>query len=362
MILRRVAGALALLAAAAGAGPAAAAAPEAQRAELDSGTAILQYSEAGDAGREAARRAGLRTSLGVLDLSPDFFEALPMVAVAGLGVRAARRRALARGGGRAPRPAARLRALPVDPAGVRRQAASRWRPRASTAAGSTWPSSTRGSMRLHADLARSRGRELRGRGRTGRRGRPGRGRGPGVPRCPATPATPTRTGTAPTWPASRPATARASSGFHRGVAPGAGVVGYSVGVGPTILSAVAAYDHILAHPELGVVVVNSSFGVSGGGTLRLHRPGQPGHQAPERRGHRHGLLERQLGHQRGRHAAGVVRLREGRPGRPLQDQPLFGRALGDERGGRPQGSGRSALRSSTSRSTRPAATTPRRRH
>ena len=57
----------------------------------------------------------------------------------------------------------------------------------------------------------------------------------------------------------------ASEGFHRGVAPGAGVVGYSVGVGPTILFAVAAYDHILAHPELGVVAVNNSFGVSGGG-------------------------------------------------------------------------------------------------
>ena len=88
----------------------------------------------------------------------------------------------------------------------------------------------------------------------------------------------------------------ASDGFHRGVAPGAGVVGYSVGVGPTILSAVAAYDHILAHPELGVVAVNSSFGRLRRRAIQLRRPGQPGHEAPARSGDRHGLLQRQLGH------------------------------------------------------------------
>ena len=76
----------------------------------------------------------------------------------------------------------------------------------------------------------------------------------------------------------------ASSGFHTGIAPGAGLVGYSVGAGPSILFAVTAYDHILAHPELGVRVVNSSFGVQGGGrfdsadpinqaTKRLHDAG-----------------------------------------------------------------------------------------
>ena len=75
-----------------------------------------------------------------------------------------------------------------------------------------------------------------------------------------------------------------SAGFYKGIAPGAGVVGYSVGFGPSILFPVVAYDHILANPQLGVKVVNSSFGVTGGGrfdstdpinqaTKRLHAAG-----------------------------------------------------------------------------------------
>ena len=75
-----------------------------------------------------------------------------------------------------------------------------------------------------------------------------------------------------------------SAGFYTGIAPGAGIVGYSVGRGPSILFPVVAYDHILANPQLGVKVVNSSFGVTGGGrfdsadpinqaTKRLHAAG-----------------------------------------------------------------------------------------
>ncbi len=52
----------------------------------------------------------------------------------------------------------------------------------------------------------------------------------------------------------------ASNGFYRGMAPGASLVGLSVGDGVTISFALAAYDYLLAHPGLGVVAVNNSFG------------------------------------------------------------------------------------------------------
>jgi serine protease AprX len=54
----------------------------------------------------------------------------------------------------------------------------------------------------------------------------------------------------------------ASDGLYRGVAPGAGLVAFSVGEGANILDAVAAYDYLLAHPELGVVAINNSWGRS----------------------------------------------------------------------------------------------------
>ena len=54
----------------------------------------------------------------------------------------------------------------------------------------------------------------------------------------------------------------ASGGFYTGVAPGAGIVGLSAGEGPNILWAVAAFDYLLANPDLGVVAVNNSWGES----------------------------------------------------------------------------------------------------
>src|SRR4051812_41733800 len=52
----------------------------------------------------------------------------------------------------------------------------------------------------------------------------------------------------------------ASSGYHMGIAPGADIVGYSVGDGDSILWDLAAFDDILAHPELNIRAVNNSWG------------------------------------------------------------------------------------------------------
>ncbi len=54
----------------------------------------------------------------------------------------------------------------------------------------------------------------------------------------------------------------ASDGFYRGIAPGAGIVALGVGDGETIDYALAAYDWLLAHPELKVAAVNNSWGQS----------------------------------------------------------------------------------------------------
>jgi serine protease AprX len=52
----------------------------------------------------------------------------------------------------------------------------------------------------------------------------------------------------------------ASSGYHTGIAPGAGLVSYGVGEAVATLTTVQAMDHLLAHPELNVVAVNNSWG------------------------------------------------------------------------------------------------------
>ena len=53
-----------------------------------------------------------------------------------------------------------------------------------------------------------------------------------------------------------------SDGYYKGVAPGAGIIGYSTGEGASVViaSALASFEHILDHPELNVVAVNNSWG------------------------------------------------------------------------------------------------------
>src|SRR4051794_3495121 len=57
----------------------------------------------------------------------------------------------------------------------------------------------------------------------------------------------------------------ASDGYYRGVAPGASIVGLSVGEGPAIFFELAAYDWILTHKDkLNIVAANNSFGPDAG--------------------------------------------------------------------------------------------------
>jgi serine protease AprX len=61
----------------------------------------------------------------------------------------------------------------------------------------------------------------------------------------------------------------ASQGFQKGVAPGADLVGYSTGDGDSIIWSLAAFNDILAHPELNIRAVNNSWGpASTDGSLR----------------------------------------------------------------------------------------------
>ncbi|HEX8206366.1 MAG TPA: S8 family serine peptidase [Solirubrobacteraceae bacterium] len=64
----------------------------------------------------------------------------------------------------------------------------------------------------------------------------------------------------------------ASNGLYAGVAPGAGIVSLAVGDAVAIFHALQAYDYLLAHPELGVVAVNNSYGPSGGGRFDARSP------------------------------------------------------------------------------------------
>ena len=64
----------------------------------------------------------------------------------------------------------------------------------------------------------------------------------------------------------------ASQGRIKGVAPGAGIVGLSVGEAVATFDVVAAYDYLLLHPELKVAAVNNSFGVTGGGRFDAREP------------------------------------------------------------------------------------------
>jgi serine protease AprX len=76
----------------------------------------------------------------------------------------------------------------------------------------------------------------------------------------------------------------ASGGYNTGMAPGAGLVGLSIGDGATTFYALQAWDYLLAHQaELHVVAVNNSYGPGGGvwdaadpmnvGSKKLHDAG-----------------------------------------------------------------------------------------
>jgi subtilisin family serine protease len=267
--VRRSAALIAGAAAALGAGPAQAAAPASQRAALDDGTAILQV-------RDGAVRAKVRTALAARGLKAQAMKALPMVVV--------------RGSATALRAAARSPEV-VAAHPDRRLAFELWQGtpvvfggrQAELAAlgydgrGLSIAIVDSGVDGLHRDLADhmvANHKVLESAGVATVQGCP-----PGPPTC--------------DWDdnghGSHVAGIAAgdgteSAGFYTGIAPGAGVVGYSVGFGPSILFPVVAYDHILANPQLAVRVVNSSFGVTGGGrfdstdpinqaTKRLHAAG-----------------------------------------------------------------------------------------
>lgn len=55
----------------------------------------------------------------------------------------------------------------------------------------------------------------------------------------------------------------ASNGYYTGMAPGAGLVGFSAGELIAITDALGSFDYILAHPELKIAVVNNSWGPTG---------------------------------------------------------------------------------------------------
>lgn len=265
-----------LLSALLSAEPADAAAPRVQRAQLESGTAILRFSDAGDRAGVAARRVNLRASLEGLGLTPNFFDVLPMAAVSGSqstllaaarlpGVVAAhsdrtlsyelyQSTSLVFGGAQVPMAAAGFDGRGVNVAVV-----------------------DSGVDGLHPDLSDHIVENFEVAGEAPN---------PVVQECflPGNVCDTDENGHGTHVSGIAVGDGTASGGFHRGIAPGAGIVGFSVGVGPTILFAVTAYDHILAHPELNIVAVNNSFGPSGGarfdsadpinqGTKRLHDAG-----------------------------------------------------------------------------------------
>jgi serine protease AprX len=244
---------VALTAAAPGA-PSASAAPSAPLAaqieELRPGSAILQYD------RSAVTRAGLAARLARLGLAGTAYERLPLVVVRGTRaqlVRAARSEGIV--------------AAHMD----ERIAFDLWqsRPLVFEGAGETAGDPRAGSGvnvavvdsgvdGLHPDLRERVVRNVKVLD-------PLRGSGIGAPafvECSGPCSTDTTGGHGTHVAGIAVGDGTASSGFYTGVAPGAGVVALGVGEGVTISYALAAFDYLLARPELGVVAVNNSWGRS----------------------------------------------------------------------------------------------------
>ena len=261
----------------------------------------------------------------------------------------------ARRGGGPSRPPAELRALPGHAARVRRAAARSWRPPGSTAAGVNVAVVDSGVVGAAPRPGRPRGRELRGGGRWRRHVGAGVSAAGQHVRHRRERARHARGGHRGR------ATERRRTAFTAGSLPGAGVVGLLGGRGP---DDPLRGGGVRPHPR-------PPRARGGGGelllrglgrrALRLGRSDQPGNQGTARRRDRGRVLQWQLRHEhRGRRPAGRVGLLADRARGQLQDQPLLGRAVGDERRRRAQGSRRASRPSSTSRST-PRAATPIRR-
>ena len=288
---RALAIAAALRAGGVAAAPRSAPRPASQRAQLESGTAILQLSE----GQPALAH---EAPPGSLD-GPD--AAVLRGAADGGGARLRRgpasRGAPAGRGGRPPRPPAELRALPGHPARVRGPA------RGDGGGGLRRPRGERGrggqrSVRAHPDLERPHGRELRGDRRRcagvsapgqhlrHRRERPRHPRGRHRGR--------------------RRHRVRRLSPRHRARRRCGGLLGGRGAEHPLRGRRLRPHPRPPRAGGRGGQLVLRGVGRR---ALRLRRPHQPGHQAPARRRDHGGVLERQLGFElRGGQPSGRLRL------------------------------------------------------
>lgn len=84
--------------------------------------------------------------------------------------------------------------------------------------------------------------------------------GPAIVRCPVACTTDNTTGHGTHVAGIAVGDGTASGGYHTGMAPGAGLVAYGIGDAGSMSFGIEAFDHILAHPELDIRVVNNSWG------------------------------------------------------------------------------------------------------
>jgi serine protease AprX len=233
------------------AGPAAARAPAAQIAALGDGTAIIQY----DA-RAAKNRAGFARQLRRVGVRTAVFKRLRLVAVRGSGVEV-RRAARVRGVKSAHMDhAIKLllhESVPLVYGGTQESAwASGFDGRGNTVA-----VVDSGIDGLHPDLQNRMAANVKVED-------PGDIFDSGEPayiECPTACSTDTTGGHGTHVAGIVAADGTASSGYYRGVAPGAKLVGLGVGEGPSVLYAIGAFEWILAnHSKYGIVAVNNSWG------------------------------------------------------------------------------------------------------
>jgi serine protease AprX len=221
-----------------------------QISELRGGTAILQYDQ-----RRAGRAALVRRMRG-LGVRVVSFRRLPLVAVRGSGVRV-RRAARLRGIVAAHRDQ-RL-AYDLHESAPLAFGGTAARDSAYTAGfdgrGSTVAVVDTGTDGTHPDLRNRVVRNVKVLDPLG-------GTGPRYVECPVACNTDTSGGHGTHVSGIAVGDGTASDGYYTGMAPGASLVGLSIGDGASVLYELAAYDYLLAHPELRVLAVNNSFGPS----------------------------------------------------------------------------------------------------